>query len=114
MPAETYQAVYLGEGNRVDHTPGSDVVSGQVVIQVSMAGMATQDIDASVLGSLAINGLFRMVKVTGAIPAGTLGYWDADGDPLLYEWDFESDGVIDATGALLRTRSNRRAAQKLR
>jgi glucose/arabinose dehydrogenase len=26
---------------------------------------------------------------------------DADGDPLLYEWDFQSDGSVDATGAVV-------------
>lgn len=82
MAAETYQAVYLGDGNRVDYTPVAAKASGDVVVVNGVVGIATQDIAAGALGSLGINGVWRMVKITGVIAVGTVVYWDPTGSPL--------------------------------
>jgi predicted RecA/RadA family phage recombinase len=67
-------------GNRIDYTPGSAVEAGDVVVQASLVGVATEDIAANAIGSLAVTGNFSFPKSTGsstAIPAGTNVYWDA-------------------------------------
>lgn len=80
--AQTHQAVKLSPADVVGYTPGSLTGAGDVVVQGTMAGVSTQPIAASALGSLTINGRFKMVKVTGAISAGAAVYWDATGNPL--------------------------------
>ena len=82
--AQTYQIVLLGEGGRVDHTPGSAVAAGDVVVTNGMFGFATQPIAANVLGTLRTAGgppKIRAVKANGSISVGNAVYWDADGDP---------------------------------
>ena len=75
-------AVFVKPGiEAVDYTPASAVVSGQVVVQSSLVGIAKQDIAASVLGSLAIAGVFDIPQAAEIIAAGKPVYWDADGDP---------------------------------
>lgn len=76
------QATLVQEGCAVDYTPSSAVVSGQVVIQGSLVGVATAPIAADALGAIETEGVFDVAKATGAITAGALTYWDADGDPI--------------------------------
>jgi predicted RecA/RadA family phage recombinase len=64
----------------VDYTPASAVVSGQVVVQSSLVGIAKQDIAASALGELAVAGVFDVDQAAEIIVAGKPVYWDADGD----------------------------------
>lgn len=85
------QATYRAVGNVVDHTPGSALTAGDVVILGDRVGIAKSDIAASALGALAVCGLFSIVKVTGAISQWARVFWDADGDP---------DGGTAGTGAL--------------
>jgi predicted RecA/RadA family phage recombinase len=66
----------------VDYTPSSAVVAGQVVVQNDLVGVAPRPIAAATLGALAIEGVFDVVKATGAVNAGAKVYWDADGDPV--------------------------------
>ena len=73
-------ATFVHDGNRVDYTPSSAVVSGDVVVQGELVGVATNPIAASALGSLAVVGVFDFAKATGqgsGIAAGTKVYWDA-------------------------------------
>lgn len=82
--AQTYQCVLLGDGGRVDHTPGADVAAGDVVITNGMFQFATQPIATGKLGTLRTAGgppLVRIVKVNGAISVGNAVYWDAAGNP---------------------------------
>jgi predicted RecA/RadA family phage recombinase len=65
----------------VDYTPASAVVTGQVIVQSSLVGIAKTNIAASVLGTLAIAGVFDVAQKAEVIAAGKPVYWDADGDP---------------------------------
>lgn len=76
----TMTATMNKAGDRIDYTPGSAVEAGDVVVQASLIGVATEDIAASALGSLAVTGNFTFPKSTGsstAIAAGTNLYWNA-------------------------------------
>lgn len=71
----------LGDGARIDYTPGSAVASGSVVVQGDLVGVADIDIPANTKGALSITGLKRFPKATGgstAIAAGAKCYWLAD------------------------------------
>lgn len=79
--AQTYQAKRISEGMHFDHTPSSAVDAGDVVVSGSLAGFAARPIAADALGALENFGIFDVVKANEEISAGTLVYWDADGDP---------------------------------
>ena len=73
-------AKFVQEGGSIDYTPGADVLTGAVVVQAELVGVAQGPIKANQLGSLAVSGVFDFPKALGAgsaIPAGTLTYWDA-------------------------------------
>ena len=72
-------ARFVHDGNSIDHTPGSAVTAGNVVVQGELVGVAKLDIAASALGALAVTGVFDFPKATGAgsaITAGANCYWD--------------------------------------
>ena len=75
------QATLVQKGDIIDHTPGSAVVAGQVVVQNGLVGVAIRPIAANVLGSLDTAGVFDLAKEHGAVNAGATLYWDADGNP---------------------------------
>lgn len=73
-------ATFIHDGNAIDHTPGSDVAAGDVVVQGELVGVAKLDMVANTLGALAVKGVFDFPKATGvgtAIGAGAKVYWDA-------------------------------------
>ena len=73
-------AKFVHEGGAIDYTPGADVLTGAVVVQAELVGVAHGPIKANQLGSLAVSGVFDFPKALGAgsaIPAGTNAYWDA-------------------------------------
>ncbi len=73
-------AVYVHEGDSIDHTPAADVAAGDVVVQGELVGVAKTPIAANTAGSLAVVGVFDFPKTTGvgtAIAAGSKVYWDA-------------------------------------
>jgi predicted RecA/RadA family phage recombinase len=73
-------AQYIQDGDYVDYTPGADVVTGQVVVQNDLIGVATRPIPANTLGALAVEGVFDVPKSTAggsAIGAGVTVYWNA-------------------------------------
>lgn len=76
------QATFVQEGNAIDYTPGSAVASAQVVVQSGVIGMARTPIPANTLGSLAVTGIFDVVKAAEAIGAGAAVYWQANGNPV--------------------------------
>lgn len=82
--SQAHQVRVLGDGGRMDYTPGSAVNAGDVVVQNGLFGFAFQDIAASAKGTLLTAGgppLIRIAKANGAISVGNAVYWDADGDP---------------------------------
>ena len=73
------QATFIHGGGRIDYTPGSAVVAGDVVVLNDLIGVAKQPIAANALGALAVTGVFDFPKATGegeAIAAGKKVYWD--------------------------------------
>jgi len=75
------QATFVQDGASIDYTPGSAVAAGDVVVIGERVGIAKRAISASVLGALAVAGVFKIVKTTGAIAQWARVYWDSDGDP---------------------------------
>lgn len=76
------QAIYQQVGSSIDYTPGSDVSAGAVVLLGTIPLVAKRDITANTLGALDTDGVYKVVKKTGAFTAGDAVYWDVDGDPV--------------------------------
>jgi predicted RecA/RadA family phage recombinase len=75
----------LQEFVRINYTPVSAVTAGDVVVQGSFVGYATEDIAAGALGTLVVMGLTEGPKASGsAIAAGSDVYWD-DEDEVITE-----------------------------
>lgn len=79
--AQTPAAV-VSDGRIIDHTPGSAVAAGDVVVINSIPTVAEAAIASGVEGGVTMDGVFRMPKKTGAISALGPVYWDTDGDPV--------------------------------
>ncbi len=79
--AQTFQATFIQDGKSIDYTPSAAVAAGAVVAQGSMIGVAKTPIAANALGSLAVSGIFDVVKANEQQALGAALYWDADGDP---------------------------------
>ncbi len=75
-------AVRVAEGDYIDYSPGAAFIEGEVIVQNGLLGVAWQPIVANVLGSLSLSGVFDFPKVTGAVNAGQIVYWDATGSPV--------------------------------
>ena len=90
------KATFVSECNAVDYTPSSAVAAGDVIVQGTLVGIARTPIAATALGSLAVRGLFDVVKAAVAFTVGAAVYWDADGDPV---------GGTAGTGAATTTRT---------
>ena len=66
-----------GNPEMVDHTPGSAVTGGKVVVVGNTPMVAHRDIAANKLGALAIRGgIYKMIAVE-ALSAGTKVWWIA-------------------------------------
>ena len=71
-------ALYRQDGKTVDHTPSGALAAGDVVVMGPLLGVATRPIAASALGQVAIEGVFRFVKVSGfAVTQGQKMYYHA-------------------------------------
>ena len=73
------QAVFVQEGKFIDHTPSSDVASGDVVVVGDLVGVAVRPITSGNLGAIVVEGVFDFAKQAGAgvtFSAGALAYWD--------------------------------------
>lgn len=70
-----------GKPTFVDHTPGSAVTGGDVVVNGNVPMVAANDIAANALGALAAEGgvyqLPKAITSGTAIGAGVKVYWDA-------------------------------------
>ena len=71
-------ARYVQKGDSIDYRPDTAVAAGDVIVIADLIGIARLDIEAHTLGSLAIVGVFDIVKVDGQIPAGETVYWDPE------------------------------------
>jgi len=64
----------------VDHTPGSDVSAGEVVVLTDAVRISHKDIASGMLGALAAGGgVYETAKATGggtAFTDGDTAYWD--------------------------------------
>lgn len=73
-------AVFVHEGEQVDYTPPADVAAGDVVVQGDLVGIARTPIVSGTPGSLAVAGVFDVVKASATVfTAGAKVYWDATG-----------------------------------
>ena len=71
-------ARFIHDGNAIDHTPGSDLAAGSVVVQSDLVGITKRDIATGSLGTLELTGVFDLPKASGdgGIAAGAEVYWD--------------------------------------
>ncbi len=68
---------YIQDGNHINHTPGSAVTSGQVVLVGTKIGVAIADIAANDTGALRVVGVFSLTKLsTDNVTKGAALYWD--------------------------------------
>ena len=73
-------AVFSYEGVSMEYTPNADVAAGVVVVVGDTVAVAVRDLEADVIGTLQIQGVFLMPKAvlsTSAIAQGVKVYWDA-------------------------------------
>ena len=70
-------ARYVQKGDSIDYRPTTAVAAGDVIVIADLVGIARLDIEANTLGSLAVVGVFDVVKFAGQIPSGSTVYWDA-------------------------------------
>ena len=69
---------YIQPGNVLDHTPGSAIASGAVVVMSSLVGVALKAIPSGTTGPVAVSGVFELAKLsTDTIDQGQVVYWDA-------------------------------------
>ena len=71
------KATFIHDGDVIDYTPGSAVVSGDVVVLDNIVGIAIQNIAAHAQGELAVRGVFDIAKGVEAITLGAMVYWDS-------------------------------------
>lgn len=72
-------ARFIHDGKSIDHTPSTDVASGDVVVQNALVGIAKLDIPANTLGALAVTGVFDLPKPAGSgvdFGVGESVWWD--------------------------------------
>lgn len=69
-------AIFYQLGGAIDYTPATAVAAGDVVVIGSLVGVAKLDIPANTTGALALTGVYKVSKGTGAITAGTVLYWN--------------------------------------
>jgi len=72
-------ATYVQEGNSIDYTPTAAVDCGDIVVLGDLIGVATADIAANKLGTLAVGGVFDVLK------DGTSGPVFAVNDPVFFD-----------------------------
>ncbi len=65
----------------IDYTPSTAVTGGDVIVLSGIVGVAGNDIAADALGSLAVEGIYKLPKTTAAIVRGLPVHWDPTGDP---------------------------------
>jgi len=74
------KATFVQQGASIDYTPSVAVSAGDIVDLGDLVGIAKVDIAANVLGALAIDGVFDVVK------SGSTGPVFAKGDPVFFDY----------------------------
>lgn len=68
---------FIQPGLALDHTPGSNVSAGDVVVMGVRVGVALADIASGEVGAVQVDGIFELPKLsTDVIAQGALVYWD--------------------------------------
>lgn len=80
---------YIQPGNVIDHTAGSAISSGDAIVIGVLLGVALADIANGDTGSVQIEGVFEMPKLSTAVIAA--------GDKLI--WDVSAEQFIVASAA---------------
>ncbi len=75
-------ALFFSEDGAIDYTPSSAVIAGQVVVLGGVPMVAKDAIAANALGALQTIGIYKVPKITGAIAAGAVVFWNATGSPV--------------------------------
>ena len=70
-------ADYYQDGDLINYTPGSAVAAGAVVVLADLITVAPRPIAANALGAVAVEGVFKLPKASGAISQGAIVYWDS-------------------------------------
>lgn len=74
---------FVQPGEVLDHTPGSAVPNGQMVVIGARVGIALAAIPAGTVGPLAVQGVFTYNKLnTDTMAQGALVYFDAGNNRL--------------------------------
>lgn len=68
-------AIYVQDGDIVDHIPATDLPIGAVVVLGALIGIAHRPIPAGALGSLAITGVWDLPSAGVPAPAWAPAYW---------------------------------------
>jgi len=75
------KAARYAAGDKMDYTPTVAVEAGDVVVlNDRMVGIADKDIAADAKGALSLEGIYEIVKETGAIVVGEDVYWDKNAE----------------------------------
>jgi len=69
-------AIYLQDGDIVDHIPTTDLPLGAVVVLGALVGVSHRPIPAGALGSLALEGVWDLPSAGVASPAWAPAFWN--------------------------------------
>lgn len=69
-------AIYIQDGDIIDHIPATDLPLGAVVVLGTLVGIAHRPIPAGALGSLALEGIWDLPNAGVASPAWTPAFWN--------------------------------------
>ena len=98
--------LYVGPGGSVDYTAGSAISSNDVVVMGvasttdgSTVGVAMTDIANGSVGAVAIEGVFNLPKVTGAVIAqGSVVNWDDSASAVEDHLSTAASGDVEGFG----------------
>ncbi|MBN2714102.1 MAG: DUF2190 family protein [Planctomycetes bacterium] len=91
------KAISYKEGKTLPYTATADVTGGAVLEVAGLAGVAMGDIADTKTDDIQVTGIVKVEKVTGAISAGDIVYYDNNGS---------SVGGTALTGAATTTAAN--------
>ncbi|HUW30110.1 MAG TPA: DUF2190 family protein, partial [Planctomycetota bacterium] len=76
------EAIFVQDGECMDHTPSSGIAAGDVVLVGSIPCVAKRAIATDQLGAIYFDGIFDVLKDTSVFSAGDAVYWNATGTPV--------------------------------
>ena len=70
-------AIYIQDGDAVDHIPATALPAGSVVVQGKLVGISPRPIPAGAIGGLLVEGVFDLPVTPGTVaPTGTPVFWN--------------------------------------